>query len=232
MEGIKDLTAWLEADDANGRVMRVRRLHDLLGILPVPSEELRFFGGEESVICFGEVRRCYLDGSNMAVVLLCLGPGICRAGTCGGALCSGLGRSQKRSTGSGVGKSIRRRIAVRPRVAHIPPDRRTEELARPLSRTGKPDISHNPNHRGRRLGTRGPRKGRAARTPDAGEICQALLRYAGGTRTTQRIGPPMCPFRRSIDGGDDVATKPVRTIRHSRLITLRISLSIFCLTIS
>ena len=72
MEGIKDLTAWLEADDANGRVMRVRRLHDLLRILPVPSEELRCFGGEESVICFGEVRRCYLDGSNMAVVLLCL----------------------------------------------------------------------------------------------------------------------------------------------------------------
>ena len=72
-EGIKELTAWLEADDAKGRAMRARRLRDLLDILPVPSEGLSFPGGEESVICFDEeVRRCYLDGSNMAVVQLCL----------------------------------------------------------------------------------------------------------------------------------------------------------------
>ncbi len=71
-EGIKELTAWLEADDAKGRAMRARRLRDLLDMLPVPSEGLSFLGGEESVICFDEVRRCYLDGSDIAVVLLCL----------------------------------------------------------------------------------------------------------------------------------------------------------------
>ena len=70
--GTKELTAWLEADDAKGRAIRVRRLRDLLGIMPVPSDGLSFLGGEGSVICFDEVRRCYLNGSHMAVVLLCL----------------------------------------------------------------------------------------------------------------------------------------------------------------
>ena len=71
-EGIKELTAWLEADDAKGRAKRAKRLRDLLDILPVSSDGLRFLGGEQSVICFEEIRRCYLDGSDMAVVLLCL----------------------------------------------------------------------------------------------------------------------------------------------------------------
>ena len=71
-EGIKELSAWLEKDDAKGRAMRARRLRDLVDILPIPSEGLSFLGGEESLICFDEVRRCYLDGSYMAVVLLCL----------------------------------------------------------------------------------------------------------------------------------------------------------------
>ena len=71
-EGINEPTVWLEADDAKSRAMRAKRLRDLSDILPVPSEGLSFLGGEESVICFDEVRRCYLDGSNMAVVLLCL----------------------------------------------------------------------------------------------------------------------------------------------------------------
>ena len=71
-EGIKELIAWLEADDAKGRPRRAKRLRDLLDILPVPSEGLSFSGGEKSLICFNEVRRCYLDGSDMAVVLLCL----------------------------------------------------------------------------------------------------------------------------------------------------------------
>ena len=70
-KGIRELTAWLKADDATSRAMRSKRLRDLLDILPVPSEGLSFLGGEESVICFDEVRRCYLDGSNMAVVFLC-----------------------------------------------------------------------------------------------------------------------------------------------------------------
>ena len=69
---IKELTAWLEADDAKSRAMRAKRLRDLLDILPVPSEELLFLGGEESMICLDQVRHCYLNGSNMAVVLLCL----------------------------------------------------------------------------------------------------------------------------------------------------------------
>ena len=40
--------------------------------MPVPSEGLTFLGGETSQICFDEVRRCYVDGSYMAVVLLSL----------------------------------------------------------------------------------------------------------------------------------------------------------------
>ena len=38
----------------------------------MPSTGLIFLGGEESAICFDEIRRCYVDGSNLAVVLLCL----------------------------------------------------------------------------------------------------------------------------------------------------------------
>ena len=37
-----------------------------------PPEGLSFLAGELSATCFNEVRRCYLDGSDMAVVLLCL----------------------------------------------------------------------------------------------------------------------------------------------------------------
>ena len=69
---IRELAAWLEADDAKGRTRRAERLRDLLDILPVHSEGLSLRGGESSRLCFEEVRRCYLDGSNMAVVLLCL----------------------------------------------------------------------------------------------------------------------------------------------------------------
>ena len=69
---IRELAAWLKADDAKGRAMRAERLRDLSDILPVPSEGLSFLGGEASMICLEEVRRCYLDGSGMAVVLLCL----------------------------------------------------------------------------------------------------------------------------------------------------------------
>ena len=52
--------------------MRAARLRDLLDILPVSSDGLSFLGGEQSVLCFDEIRRCYLDRSDMAVVLLCL----------------------------------------------------------------------------------------------------------------------------------------------------------------
>ena len=72
MEEIKDLTAWLEAYDAESREIRARRLRELLDIFPAPSEGITFFGGDEYVICFNEVKRCYLDGSHMAVMLLCL----------------------------------------------------------------------------------------------------------------------------------------------------------------
>ena len=72
LDGIRELTAWLEKDDATGRAMRAARLHDLVDILPVPSEGISFLGGEESLICFDEIRRCYMDGSYIAVVLLCL----------------------------------------------------------------------------------------------------------------------------------------------------------------
>ena len=71
-QDIRELTAWLEADDSKSRAMRATRLHDLLDILPMPSDGLSFLGGEQSVLCFEEIRRCYLDGSDMAVVLLFL----------------------------------------------------------------------------------------------------------------------------------------------------------------
>ena len=70
-EAVETLIAWLEADDAKGRVERGERLRNLLEILPVPSDGLRFLGGEASAICFDEVRCCYLNGSHLAVVLLC-----------------------------------------------------------------------------------------------------------------------------------------------------------------
>ena len=68
--GIMELTAWLEADDAKGRATRARRLQDLLATMPVPPEGMSFMAGVESQRCFEEVRRCYLDGSDMAVVVL------------------------------------------------------------------------------------------------------------------------------------------------------------------
>lgn len=71
-QDIRELTAWLEADDARSRAMRAARLRDLLDVLPVPSDGLSFLGGEQSLLCFEEIRRCYLDRSDMAVVLLCL----------------------------------------------------------------------------------------------------------------------------------------------------------------
>ena len=71
-EGIQELTRWLGAKDAENRTERATRLRALLDILPVPSTGLIFLGGEESAICFDEIRRCYVDGSNLAVVLLCL----------------------------------------------------------------------------------------------------------------------------------------------------------------
>ena len=71
-EGTWELTAWLEADDKKGRTARARRLRELLAVLPAPEEGVSHVGGEESVICFNEVRRCYVDGSYLATVLLCL----------------------------------------------------------------------------------------------------------------------------------------------------------------
>ena len=71
-QGIKELTAWLEADDAKGRLRRARRLQDLLTIVPVTPDGMSFLGGAESAMCFEEVRRCYVDGADKAVVLLCL----------------------------------------------------------------------------------------------------------------------------------------------------------------
>ena len=71
-EDFEDLTEWLATNDAKTRAVRSTRLRELLDILPVPSNGLIFLGGEESAICFDEIRRCYVDGSNLAVVLLCL----------------------------------------------------------------------------------------------------------------------------------------------------------------
>ena len=35
-------------------------------------EGLTFGGGEASVICLAEIRRCYVQGLNLGVVVLCL----------------------------------------------------------------------------------------------------------------------------------------------------------------
>ena len=40
--------------------------------MPVPEGGIRYLGVIESSIGFEEVKRCYLDGSDLAVVLLCL----------------------------------------------------------------------------------------------------------------------------------------------------------------
>ena len=44
MEKIKDLTAWLEAYDAESREIRAMRLRELLDIFPAPSDGTTFFG--------------------------------------------------------------------------------------------------------------------------------------------------------------------------------------------
>lgn len=71
-QSIEALMEWLEADNAKERPERAERLQDLLDILPVPPEGISFLGGEGSIICFEEIRRCYMDGFYLAVVLLCL----------------------------------------------------------------------------------------------------------------------------------------------------------------
>ena len=68
--------AWLEEDDAKSRNLRARRLQEILATMPVPSEGFQFLnGGEESMTCFHEVRRCYFGwlvyGSSPAISLVC-----------------------------------------------------------------------------------------------------------------------------------------------------------------
>ena len=62
LDRITELTAWLGKDDATSREMRAVRLHDLVDILPIPSNGISVLGGEESSICFDEIRRCYMHG--------------------------------------------------------------------------------------------------------------------------------------------------------------------------
>ena len=173
-QNIEELTAWLEADDAKGRPKRARRLYELLDILPVPPERLSFQGGDVSAICFEEVRRCYLDGSDMAVVPLWFS--VCREGTGGGALCGRLGESEEGATACGAGKGVRRRIGVGARMGNVPRARRSEELACPLSRAGKFDVADGSNHRGGCPGQGGAREGCEARRPGDGEDCEAPVR--------------------------------------------------------
>ena len=135
-EGIKELTAWLQADDARGRATRARRLRDLLDILPVPPDGLSFLGGEESVICFDEVRRCYLDGSDMAVVLLCLA--YIERELAAALYAAGWEGGEESPTGSDTGDGLRRRSPVRIRMAHLSRAGTPQELACPLPRTGSP----------------------------------------------------------------------------------------------
>ena len=72
MEETNDLINWLETYDAESRAVRAMRLRELLDIYPEPSENIGFLGSEESLICYNEVKRCYLEGAFLAVVLLCV----------------------------------------------------------------------------------------------------------------------------------------------------------------
>ena len=139
-DDIKALTAWLEADDAKSRGMRATRLRDLLDILPVPSDRLSCLGGEQSVICFEEIRRCYLDRSDMAVVLLCL------------AYVERALAAQLYAAGWA------RRSAVGARVAHLRRPGPSEKLQRPLPRAR--EFGHGSRRQGERSRHRGPREGR------------------------------------------------------------------------
>ena len=151
-QDIRELAAWLEADDARSRAMRAARLRDLLDILPVSSDGLSFLGGEQSVLCFDEIRRCYLDRSDMAVVLLCLA--YVERELVAQLYAAGWEPCEEGSTGEGAGTGLRRRSAVGARVAHLRRAGASAQLVRPL-----------PRARARRRPHPRARTGRAERPP-------------------------------------------------------------------
>ena len=148
---IDDLTAWLKEDDTKGRGKRARRLRDLLDILPVPSEGLFFVGGDESVACFDEVRRCYLDGSYLAVVLLCLSfverelAGLLYEGGWNPAKSARLGSVLEKAHEAGVlsmpdWQTFRELARIRNSYAHFrPPLSSTSLMARALKQDDLPN---------------------------------------------------------------------------------------------
>ena len=172
-EGSKDLTAWLVANDAKTRARRSTRLRDLLDILPVPSEGLSFLGGDS-------IRNLFRRGQALLPRRLELGcraavSGICREGTGGATLCGGLGKGEEGPIGSSAGKGPRRQSAVQTRVAHVPRTGQSEELARPLSPAGTPDIAYGSNQRGGRPRHRGARERRETRGPGDGKNCETPI---------------------------------------------------------
>ena len=54
---IKELTRWLEEDDAKRRARRARRLQDLLSIMPVPEDGMSYMGGVESSVAMARIVR-------------------------------------------------------------------------------------------------------------------------------------------------------------------------------
>lgn len=71
-QNMDEITEWVKSDEDRSRPRRVRRHRELLELLPMPPESLSFPGGDESVICLDEIRLCYVQGLDLAVVLLCL----------------------------------------------------------------------------------------------------------------------------------------------------------------
>ena len=70
---LEECIAWLAEVDAKSREIRAGRLQEILMTMPIPSVGFHFFNaGDLSKACFDEVRRCLLDGSNIAVTLRCL----------------------------------------------------------------------------------------------------------------------------------------------------------------
>ena len=203
-QDIRELTAWLEADDAKSRAMRATRLRDLLDILPVPSDGLSFLGGEQSVLCFDEIRRCYLDRSDMAVVLLCLA--YVERELAAQLYAAGWNRATKAFAGEGAGTGLQRRSAVGARVAHLRRAGAFAQLARPLprarcsSRSGssrrsarpccshRTDVVHGSGRQGERSRHRASCEGREERAPGDGADRKAAVRSARGTVSTRRIG--------------------------------------------
>ena len=66
------ITEWLKADEARSREGRARRLRHLLKVIPAAGGGVFFCGGDLARKLFDEIRRSYINGLDLATVLLAL----------------------------------------------------------------------------------------------------------------------------------------------------------------